>query len=485
MPGSADALTILGGYGGEGTPPPVAAAPVADDPMAAKMGMIDQALAGKLPKAPVTPSTGMLDRLTGANGTPRYQTWPERLVRGVLESGRDAATLPHDVMQQPRPKTPGMLSEEDLVGPESVGRTMNAAALVSPTNLAGVPRSVPVKAPVAEATATPSTKELFEAAKGPTGYPAAATGPTFHPEMMGTLVSHIEDKMKEGGSRDYVAPKTFRAIQELKNENSVEGMQKVRSLIGGIGERGDREERYAGGMAKEAIDDFLKRNTPEQAEILDRANANFAAASRSKKIETALDVAGLRTGRAGYGGNAVNAARQVLSPFVEKALKGNKQGFSSDEIQAMRDIVEGTKATNRLRQAAMFAPEKGGVSLGVGMEIGHAVAGVPGMAALPILGRAANKLADKMTEGQINRLSELVRKRSPAYAEAVTASANKYADAMDKFVASPDRPNFIKFVVASRSLAAGMQRDGIGLSSGDLIKQFHSPVPAAAEDEQQ
>lgn len=42
------------------------------------------------------PSQSITDKLTGANGD-RYQTWPERLVRGIGSSIFSGATLPHDV----------------------------------------------------------------------------------------------------------------------------------------------------------------------------------------------------------------------------------------------------------------------------------------------------------------------------------------------------------------------------------------------------
>lgn len=100
-----------------------------------------------------TPS--MLDRFTGANGTPRYQTWPERLVRGALQSGQDAASLPHDVMAQPQPRTPGMLSEEDFVGPESVGRTLNSAAIGTPIERLGPSPAAAVARPAAPAPVAP------------------------------------------------------------------------------------------------------------------------------------------------------------------------------------------------------------------------------------------------------------------------------------------------------------------------------------------
>lgn len=340
------------------------------------------------------------------------------------------------------------------------------------------------RAPIAAAAevAAPTTKQLFDAAKG--GYQSVAGAGNYSPAMMESLVGQVEQTLKSQNSRDYLAPGVFRAVQELGGENSVEGVHNVRSLLGSIAQNGDKETRRAAKIAQGEIDNFLEKNSPDAAAAIKEADANYAAASRSQRLNTVTDVADLRTGRAGYGGNAVNAMRQVLSPIVEKAIKGKSQGFSPEEISAMRDIVEGTRLTNTLRGAGMLSPEKGALSLGVAAEVGHHIAGMHGAIGLPILGKAANRLADVMTGKQIDRLSELIRKRSPLYQQVVARAADQYASTADTAIAQPSQQSFIKFVVAARSLAAGFKKDGIDISSGDLIRRIQSPVPAHADENQ-
>lgn len=75
------------------------------------------------PQAP-KPQRGAFNALTGADGGERYQTWPEKLVRGVGSAISDAAHLPGDALAGR--VQPG--------SDEEIGRAFNMATLTSPAN---------------------------------------------------------------------------------------------------------------------------------------------------------------------------------------------------------------------------------------------------------------------------------------------------------------------------------------------------------------
>jgi hypothetical protein len=66
---------------------------------------------------------GIVDQLTGATGE-RYQTWPERLVRGIGGAIASGVTLPRDVYQ-------GQVNPES---PEATGRVLDLATISTPIN---------------------------------------------------------------------------------------------------------------------------------------------------------------------------------------------------------------------------------------------------------------------------------------------------------------------------------------------------------------
>ena len=54
-----------------------------------------------------------------------------------------------------------------------------------------------------------------------------------------------------------------------------------------------------------------------------------------------------------------------------------------------------------------------------------------------------------------------------------------------EFANNPTPSKFAAYVSASRALASGFQRDGIQISSGELLRALQGPVKSGAGDENQ
>jgi hypothetical protein len=226
--------------------------------------------------------------------------------------------------------------------------------------------------------------------------------------------------------------------------------------------------------------------SPEAAQAWKMGDDIHSTARAAQDLQRKSAVADLRSGRAGYGGNAVNTMRQVLSPIVERSVKGLKTPYKADEIEAMRAIVEGTGSTNALRLVGQLSPNSGlGAIRSAGAGTTAMAAGASGGVALaiPALGAASNKLATVLTGQQIDRLRELVAKRSPAYAEAVAKAVQRYEKAQMDLVNNPAANTMAAYTMASRALASGLGHGGISVGSGDLIRAIQGPMKSAAEDE--
>lgn len=348
---------------------------------------------------------------------------------------------------------------------------------------AGMALPIPKRLPTgARPTAVPAREEIARASNAQYTE-ARAMGGEFPPEMTGALADHVRSTLRSKGAYEHLATQVHQTVDILRKDTPT-SLDEVRSVLEGLSSLAadkDGKVRRAAGIASSEIKQFLARTEPEAAAVLAKATANKAAEKRAATLDVAGEVAGLRTGRAGYGGNAVNAMRQVLSPIVESAikaqagLKGSSQGFRADEIQAMKDIVDGTAATNVLRGFGQLSPSKGSIATGISIATGGLSAGI---------GAAANKLATVLTAKQIDRLNELVRKRSPAYQEAVAKAADKYFTAADEFLIEPSQAGLIRLTVSARALAGGLSRDGIGVTSGDFLRLLPGSVKAPAEDEQ-
>ena len=232
--------------------------------------------------------------------------------------------------------------------------------------------------------------------------------------------------------------------------------------------------RDAAAVASAEIGKIIGEVSQEAAKNLKTGDQIYSTARSVQNLQRKADVADLRAGRAGYGGNAVNSMRQVLSPIVQKSIEGRVTGFQPAEIAAMRDIVEGTTSTNLLRGIGQLSPSKGIMQTAVA----GTTMGVSGAA-----GAIANKAAAILTGKQIEQLQALVAKRSPAYAEAVNRALSRYEQAQATFASKPSPNTLAGYVSASRQLSAGLTSDGIKITSGDLMRAIQGGMPAAADNE--
>lgn len=346
-----------------------------------------------------------------------------------------------------------------------------AASMLLPGSSAG--RAAMVAKPAA---ATPSTGQLLSKA-GEGFQEVRQMGGQFSPELTASLADHVSAALKAKGAYPHLASSVHETVNVLRKQGdtNLDEVRSVMEALSSLKADPDGKVRRAAGMASDEIGQFLARNEPRAAAALDEATANYAAGKRAQTLDRAGEIAGLRTGRAGYGGNAVNNMRQVLSPIVESAIKGNAEGFSPEEIRVMQEIVTGSGGTNFLRGVGQLSPSKGAIQTGIAIGTGGLSAG---------LGAAANKLAAVLTSKQIDQLSELVRKRSPAYEQTVSSAAARYFNAVEDFQKTPSPGAFAKALTTSRALSSGLVRDGISVSSADLIRAVQGPMRSGAENEQ-
>jgi len=238
------------------------------------------------------------------------------------------------------------------------------------------------------------------------------------PEGAQQLSVDIQAALHEGDFREYLEPKTFRALSELASgqHTDVGAVDTVRRLLLRAGR--DPNERAAAGKAVQAIDDFLI-NVPEHfivsgnpaadAEILRHAQRNWALHKQLETVEEASTKAQRRAAASGSGANRINTSRQEIRKILDSDKKS--RGLSEDVKDKMEEIVLGTWMTNRARQVGKFAPS-GPVSalftVGADMSAGHGAA-----AAVGVTGFLSKWLGEYLTDRQLRQLEQLMRSESP------------------------------------------------------------------------
>lgn len=294
------------------------------------------------------------------------------------------------------------------------------------------PQLVPANPAPLKNVPAPSTKELFKAAENNYnnmhGY-----GVEVHPHIAAQAADSILTELNTQGYRDYLTPKTYRAIEELKNpigQNSttqdIEGVRRALNKAAA-----DPAEKDAARRAIAGIDDMMSSLHPNDVVVnphfADRvgkeateARSNYAAAKRSEMLDEIGKKAERQANAAGSGTNIDNATRQRI-----KSVLGNPKklrGFSDLEKEQMEKIVAGTKVGNVARLLGKFSPS-GVVSGALSAGAGFAAHGPAGAVALPAAGYIAKKIGDASTAAQAAKLSRLVRARSPLGKQAAINAA--------------------------------------------------------------
>ncbi len=361
------------------------------------------------------------------------QTWPVQLAERVYRS----LTLPGDVATGKtaiQPTTPGMWSDEDEARLQATnaaitGRAKDLAQLVTPVSpaarigvgFAGVPQSPSVTPRFPQ---SPSVDQLYAAANGDYAV-ARAMGVQIKPQSVANFAQRFQGELENDGFRDYLAPKTFSALNEMQNVPDgnafanladIDGMRRV--LGRAAGDFTNPTEQEAASRAIGALDkyvgsvpsaDVVSGDAQAVQRVLDSARGNYAAAKRAELIESQEEKAQRQAGVSGSGANINNALRQRMNQIINN--KKLQRGFSDDEVDQMRQIAMGTPSGNLARKIGKLAPT--GVVSSIPF-LGAVAMGEPVTAAtIGTIGHVGKALGERSTERGIESLSEAVRARSP------------------------------------------------------------------------
>jgi hypothetical protein len=267
----------------------------------------------------------------------------------------------------------------------------------------------------------PTPEKIYEGAKA--GYEMLKKSNTrISPEGTEALMNDIKSELHADNFRDYLAPSTYRAIEELgvNGAATIGDLDGVRKLLNRVSANGvgGKTDQDAARRAIKAIDDFIS-NVPDHYVLSGNPTADAAILKHSQKmwaIHKQLDtveeesiVGQHRAGVSGTGANRINTARQEIRKILDSDKKS--RGMSDAVKDKMEEIVMGTWATNSARYASKYAPS-GPVSalfgvvagMGAGTGVGAGVAGA---------GFLAKHLGEYLTQRQIRELEDLIKSESP------------------------------------------------------------------------
>lgn len=344
--------------------------------------------------------------------------------------------------------------------------------------------ALPTKLPkFAKGSNIPSREALLnEAEKGFEAF--RKTGPSVPAAEIGGMADDIANGLRAEGFRDYLAPKAFGLLNELKAfpaGATVEAadLHGIRRVVGKLASSADKDERAAAMAVKSKLDEYIG-SLPGTEGFRD-AIGNYAAAKRSQTVGTKEGLAEFNAATSGSGANIDNTTRQafkqLIRPSADGSIPAKKMGFSDAEIAEIEKVVRGGPVGNTARLIGKVAPT-GVVSGSLSGGAGFAAGGPLGAIALPITGYAFKKLSDTMTASQVAKLDELVRSNSP-----LAKSLGAWGEAADGLQGGNVNARTVsKYAIASRNLVNNLKDAGIDMSPADFMKAIQGPASGRAED---
>lgn len=380
-------------------------------------------------------------------------------------------------------------------------QTEFAAQLLTPgIGLTGAAKAAPVVKAVEGAA--PSAQELKAA--GAAGYKSPElVGLEVKPVAMSDFATKTRATLDETGLSDVNAPKVHAILSKVEqipdSPSAVMTGQNIHSLRQALGHAAtstDPQERLAASKAIDALDEHIPKietkdvlaGDPKAAgEALDTANANYSAGSQAEKLDKKVASAEIRSASVNSGMNVAGKIRQKMAAIADPTTPREGRGLLPNEVDAAREIAEGTRGQNILRGAGNVLGGGGGLGMlhasSVGAGAGAFVAGPVGAAigaALPaIAGHTLKAIANKMTLNQAAKLSELIRSRAP-----LASSMDKFEVSMGSLAKSRDPRAISGAVLAARNLSNNLRSSGFNISPADLLSGLQSPSSSGAQEQQ-
>lgn len=273
----------------------------------------------------------------------------------------------------------------------------------------------------------PSTGQLKKYAKA--AYKDADdAGVVVHPGSFKNFATRIKGVAKQAGIDKDIHPKATAAVRRITDAADegvpikLEDITILRRVLSGAKGSIEKDERRIAGIITEHMDDYVTRlgandviagNPQAAGAALVSARNLWTRASKSETVQEAIGKAGKRAGQ--FSGSGFENA--LRTQFRQIAMNNKRmRRFSEAEKAAIDKIAMGGPIDNAFRTLGKLAPT-GIVSAGISGGAGYAMGGPVGAVALPLAGAVARRVATGLTKGNVENLSEMVRRGGPAVKE--------------------------------------------------------------------
>lgn len=256
--------------------------------------------------------------------------------------------------------------------------------------------------------AAPSVDELKNTARGI--YSSLdESGVKIPLKQFDKLADDITKTLNKEGADINLTPEANAVIKRLTVEKGADKtlteIDTLRKVAQGAAGSNNANERRLGSIAVNKIDDFL-----DSQDVGPEFRAARDLWSRAKKSEL-LDQAVLNAQDQASGFE--NGLRTQFRQILKRINTGKERGFSKEETESIRKVVNGTKAGNIARFLGKFGILDGVTSRSLTTLGGAGLAGAAGgpgaAAAVPLIGQVSGALAQRLTLNNAKMANAIVR----------------------------------------------------------------------------
>jgi hypothetical protein len=397
-------------------------------------------------------------------------------------------------------------------GLQYVGAPINAAARVLVGNpvekLTGIPRdytefAATLATPgiglpgitragnVASKIKPPTSEELLGTFKQAKHAPEVEAV-VINPQSAVKFATKVDADLQKEWFRPNNQRQVFSILDELKNppqgaKLTMADVDAARRRFGELAGKFGSDESAAATIAKRQLDDWMDNIKPADViagdvgaaqTIMREARANYSAGKLGQSLDKRVAKAEMNASTANSGLNLQNQLRTQAKNFLNSA---DSRSLTASERKLMERFVKGTATQNVIRWASNVLGGGGGLGTAVVGLGGMATAGAAG-AALPLAGYALKAVGNSLTARQAEKLSEVLRSRSPL-AKQQKAALEQWAKYAEAAQSSPPTPRAIALLtIQSRNLANNLKDAGIVVKPEELMRSI-TAHPGTRADE--
>lgn len=279
-----------------------------------------------------------------------------------------------------------------------------------------------------------------------------ASGVTLKPLSAQAMVNRIEGELRKNNYRPAVNPRVETVLNQLREDIgtqkvSFQQLEQLRGVANALKTDPDPNTQRLGSLLIREFDNQVSKveqrdlmrtsNVKDFKEVLkavESARSDWRALSKAGMLEDVLDMAELRKAMP-----AASESELIRAGFMKIATNKTKmKQFSTDEQEAIKQVVKGIPFDRTLGQLARLNPARSQIMVGAqGSAAGAALgSGNPGYAAtaagLAGLGFGADKLGGALRKGQAEKaIQQILSGKKPVSEEDIHSLRGLFGGAIN------------------------------------------------------